>query len=340
MVYSPDIPNIASLLNTLFVIKYHWYIIGTRLNISEDVLKDMWEEASSTNASSKEVFCCCKMLMHWYKQGSDLSVENFLKAIDFAPLGLGEKIPFIKGILLDEVTDETALSSSSGDLDETEKCYASMIAEVTKVISKSDISLSMFKLHLDHCKNARTNERKIEKKVYEKASNFSDLIDTLQSKQYITHTELSWLKYLVDDVANNLEALNVINKYEQKSIAHMICWKKELSFQGNFLVAKMNKHPASLTGNDVSRAKAAISKSFGHENTDMLFDSAGVGSVIIYWKVTNNILIELPDALSPFLMKACNEAGITHIGTVIDKLETLIEIQQLTIDNDTSKPTH
>ena len=322
-------------MNTVSLIQNHWYVIGTRLKLSEGILKEIWKDATRADVCPKETFCCCKMLLHWFKTGKNLTVKNFLEAVQLAPLGLDKKIPLIKSLLVDETTDKSVYSSSLSGLDETEKIYAVMIAEVTGIISKSDTPLDKFKLVLHHSKNVHTNRRKIDKEVYENASSFSTLIDSLQNYGHITHTELSWLKYLVHDVAKSSEALNVIKRYEEINIAHKIHWQsmsKTEGIQGTFLIAKTSKDPSMLKGNDLSQAKSAAVKLVGLDETDTVLDSAGVGSVIIYWKVYNGFTVALPGSITPSLKQMCDKADITHIGMMVNHTITLMDIRQIKIE--------
>jgi len=333
--YSYGKLNIDKLMNTVHLIQNHWYIIGTRLKLSEVALTEIWNEATKADVFFKEIFCCCKMLFHWHKTGKDVTDDNFLEAVQFPPLGLDKKIPMIKSLLVDETTDKSVYSAFSSELDETEMQYALMIAEVTEIVSKSDVPLDKFKLVLRHSKSVHSNKRKIDKEVYKNASSFSALIDSLQNFGHITHTELSWLKYLVH-VAKSSEALSVIEKYEEMNIAHKIHWQSipvAEKLQGTFLIAKTKKDPSILTGSDLSQAKSATVKLVGLDETDALLDSTGVGSVILYWKLYNDLMVRLPDSISPSLKEMCDAADVTHIGTIVKHTTTLIETKQLKIEN-------
>ena len=319
-------------MNTIHLIQNQWFVIGLRLKLSEVTLTDIWNEATKADVFSKESYCCCKMLLHWYVTEKDLSLTNFLEAVQFPPLGLEKKISAIKSLLADKTVDESVYADTSSELDETEKRYTLMIAEVIKIISKCDTTLDDFKLVLRHSKNIHTNKRKIDELVYEKASSFSTLIDSLQSSGFITHTELSWLKYLVHDVAKSDEALSVIKRYEESNIAHKVYWKnlsKTEHLQGTYIVAKTSKDPSMLTGDDISQTKSAAVKMVGLHETDILFNSAGVGSVIIYWKLYSDAVVELPDTITPVLKKMCYATNITHIGTIVNQTTTLIETVKL-----------
>jgi len=319
-------------MNTVYLIQNQWFAIGTRLKLSEADLTEMWNEATRADVFSKETYCCCKMLDHWFnKAGKNLSNDSFLEAVEFAPLGLEKKISTIKSLLANKAVDKAVYADTADELDETEKKYALMIAEVVKII-KSDTTLDVFKLVLRHSKNIHTNKRKIDELVYEKASSFSTLIDSLQSSGFITHTELSWLKYLVHDVAKSDEALSVIKRYEESNIAHKVYWKnlsKTEHLQGTYIVAKTSKDPSMLTGDDISQTKSAAVKMVGLHETDILFNSAGVGSVIIYWKLYSDAVVELPDTITPVLKKMCYATNITHIGTIVNQTTTLIETVKL-----------
>ena len=301
--------------------------------MSEEPLKKIWEKALDIDIQSRNVHCCCKMLTEWHKRGNDVTIEKFLQAVNFGPLGLDKKVDIIKSILLDESSDKSVFTASLSTPDEIEKQYALMIVQVTKIISESDTDLNIFKQFLRQFKNSQTHKSKIDKEIYENSSDFSDLVDSLQNNGYITQTELSWLKCLVHDVANSSEALWVIERYEEMNIAHKLYWHNGGHLHGTYLMAKTNKDPASLSGSDVSKVKSAAVKIAKLDETDALFNSAGVGSVIIYWKVSSDIVIELPESITLTLRQMCYEVGVTHIGTVFKRKSTLVEVQQLKIDH-------
>ena len=312
-----SIQNVSSLLNTVNYIKDHWYIIGIRLKVSEKHLNNIWEDSCKAGVISKEVFCCCKMLNVWYKKGNNLTVGKFLSAVSLSPLGLSDKIPLIRSILLDSSSAKSVHDASHLKLDEIQKQFALMIVEVTKIIDDSDIDLDTFRLFLNHCKDTRTNKAKIDSSVYEKATSFSDMISSLEINGFITHLELSWLKYLVGDVANSTKALDVIKSYEQLNIAHMLHWCSDAKQDGTFLFARTDNIPELVSGSDVSKAKSVTTKLFGIEETDVLLDSAGVGSVVIYWRVCSNEIDQFPRMITASLKQMCNEACITQVGVVV-----------------------
>ena len=314
-------------MNVVFLIQNYWYIIGIRLNISEGLLKKIWNEISDANIISKNVYCCCKMLAHWHKKGKDVTVGEFLRAVSIGPLGLDKKVDVMKSILLDKPSDKLILNTSPKTLDDTEKQYALMIVQVSKIINESDTDLNTFKLFLNQCKSMHSNKPKIDQEIYEKALTFTELIDALQNNGHITQIDLSWLKYLVGDVANNSEAMKVIEKYEEMNIvAHKLHWHNLTKSDKTLLMAKANMDPALLRSTDVSKLKSVAVNMVGLDDTDALLDSAGVGSVVMYWKIFKDTSLELPKTITPSMEQLCDEVGITHIGIVHQKH---IEIKHL-----------
>ena len=328
-----SIHNISSVLNAVNYIKDHWYIIGIRLRVSEKQLNNIWEDSCKADVISKKVYCCCKMLSVWYKEGNNVTVQFFLNAVSLSALGLSDKIPVIRSILLDSSSDKSVHDASHLKLDEVQKRYALMIVEVIKIIDGSDTDVDILKLFLSHCKDARTSKAKISSDVYDKATSFSEIISALEINGFITHLELSWLKYLVSDVANSTKALNVIEKYEQLNIAHMLHWRSDVKQDGTFLFARTDTSPELVRGSDVSKAKSVTSKLFGIEETDVLLDSAGVGSVVIYWRLCSNQFNQSPETITKSLKQMCYEASITHVGAVVDRNITMIDIHLLKIDD-------
>jgi len=273
------------------------------------------------------------MLSIWYKEENNLTVGNFLSAISLSPLGLSDKIPLIRSIVLDSGSDQMVHDTQHLKLDEVQKKYALMIVEVAKIIDDSDTHLDTFKLFLNHCKDIRTNKAKIDSDIYDKVTSFSDLLNALEINGFITHLELSWLKYLVSDVAKNSKALDVIKNYEKLNISHMLCWRGDSKQDGTLLFARTDNTPEFLSGNDVSNAKSVTTNLFGYEETDVLLDSAGVGSVIIYWRVCSAEIKQLPEKISTSLKQMCDEASITHVGIVVNQNITMIDIVSLKIND-------
>lgn len=314
-------------MNTVSLIQTHWYIIGLRLDLPEEVLKEFWTSASQLEASPKETYCCCKMLLYWHKKEKNLTFEKFRNAVNFPPFCFDEMFPLIKSLLLNEIANKSHFLSNK--VIDTDRQYATMIAEVVELLDQCNVSLAKYKHYLDHCKSERLQKRNIDKFVYEHAANFSDLISALEDNGYITHADLSWLKYLVYDVANSTEALSVIEKYEETNVAQKLHWSslsKVQALKGTFLVAKTDKSPALLSGKDVSKTKSAAAKLANIDETDAVLHSAGVGSVILYWKVSNSVRLEVPEFITLSLSQACRKAGITHIGTVVNQIFSLVEI--------------
>ena len=328
-----NIPDIDNLMNTVSLIQNHWYTVGTRLDLPEDDLKKLWTEASQLKVFPKETYCCCKMLLYWHKEGKIQTVEHFLHAINFPPFCFDETLPLIKNILLDETTDKSVFSALPNEVNDTDRQFALLITEVAEILSKCNVDLDKYKQYLDHCKSVRSLKGDVDKHAYEHATNFSDLIRALENNGYITHAELSWLKYLVHDVANSSEALHVIQKYEAMNVAQMLHWhsiSKAQASHEKFLMAKTDKSPAMLNGEDLSNVKSATTKFIGINETDAMLNSAGVGSVIIYWKVADDVRVELPESITQSLSRLCSKAGITHIGTVVNQNVTLVEVIQMT----------
>ena len=73
----------------------------------------------------------------------------------------------------------------------------------------------------------------------------------------------------------------------------------------------------------------AATKLVGIDESDAVLDSAGVGSVILYWIVSGDVRLEVPVSITHSLSQVCSKAGITHIGTVVNQNVTLIKIIEI-----------
>ena len=224
------------------------------------------------------------MLICWHKQRNNSSVSALLHAVNIPPLL--DKLTLISNILLDEDNNFAELNKSSSNVDEAEKQYALMITDVTEIISNSKIDTNKFKQYLDHCKDMQTHERKIDRNVYENALSFSDLIDALESNGYISQVELSWLKHLVADVANNDEALEIIKRYEEMNIVYNLHWQD----------GKQTSHPhetvlLNYKDSNVSKAKCA----YYNKICDYIFEKVPFPHVLqelVKRKIQNNGIAE------------------------------------------------
>jgi len=317
-------------MNTVSIIKTHWYLVGTKLNISEESLKTFWEETSYDDLLSKNVYCCCKMLSYWHKEAKDVTIKNFLNAVSFGPLGFGNKLHLLESILLGQIKTANP-DTTPNEVDEVEKSYAMMIGKVTRTIARSGIDVSVFKEFLDHCKSSQTNKGVIDKKMYENATTFSGLVAALEGNGFVSHTELSWLKCLVSDVAKNDQAANDIKAYEQLNISHKLHWhslSRGAYPHGSLLMAKTILDPAMISGSDISKAKSAVTKIASIDETKASLHSVSVGSVIIYWKLSCEMNIEIPKFITTLCKEQCSAAGITHVGTVSKQRAIIIELQE------------
>ena len=257
-----SVPDINNLMNTVSLIQNHWYIIGSRLDIPDHVLKEFWTESSQLKLSPKETYCCCKMLLYWQEKGKNVTVEKFLVAVNFPPFCFDGTTNLIKSTLLDNVVYKSHFIKLPNEVNDNEREFAAMIAEVIELLTKCNVDFEKYKHYLDHCKSQQTHKQNIQKNIYQNVTNFSDLVRALRNNGYITITDLSWLKYLVDDVANSSEALSVIQKYEEMSVAQKLHWSdmsKTQTSQKTLLMAKTDINPALLSGKDISNIKSACS---------------------------------------------------------------------------------
>ena len=84
------------------------------------------------------------MLVHWHKQGNNISVIDLLHAVDIPPLI--DDLSLISNILLDK---ENSLQRTVNHRVLQVKQFALMIRKVSEIISNSKTDIDEFKQYLD-----------------------------------------------------------------------------------------------------------------------------------------------------------------------------------------------
>ena len=220
---------------------------------------------------------------------------------------------------------ETALESQlvidnySNPPEKQQQSYLAMLMKVCIQLDESEVDIKNVLLYLKLSNIDLHALNNIEK--------FSDLIHSLEKHNYLNKTDLCWLKYIVDYV-RNLVAQKIINDYETSLLADKIYWSSSHP-SGTFLVGKISNQPETATIKNNSLAKSSASDVVGIRNTDSILDSSEVGSVIFYWKITNDTEFEIPKSVSMSVKARCKNAGLTHIGKMVDGNTEFMNIDEL-----------
>ena len=317
-------PDINQAMNILPYIQEKWQLIGRNLGVSIKNLDSICREAHEQEIpqESSNTFCCAKMLTYWIHSGSsNVSADTIIEVVSALHVGLTkEKVSRIKAALdSSNVTKEYATSPPEGHEKSREyatsppegheKSYVEMKTNVCKELIKSNFSIGDVVLYLEMAD--------VNPNVFKDISSFPNLFKSLENHNHMNKADLCWLK----DIAKHMEcekALEIIENYENSLLADKTNWGNILNTTNNGFLAVSNKSLENCTIKDCSNAKLIGSEILGLNETDSILEATGVGSMIFYWRVKENINITLPEVVDSSLMRSCKDAGITHIGTIID----------------------
>ena len=307
--------DIYQAMNVLPLIQEKWQLIGRNLGLSVDNLDQIFQEArvQKIPEESSNTFCCAKMLTCWFQSSSHVSADTIMGVISAPHVGLTkEKVSMIKAALTSysfdssNVTKEYATSPPKGH----EQPYVEMKANVCKELIKSNCSIDDVLLYLETAN--------VDPNVFKNISSFPNLCKSLEKHNHMNKADLSWLKAIAEYMKCE-KALEIIENYEVLLVADKTNWDNILNKTNTGFIAKVsNNSLENCTIKDCSNAKLIGSKIFGLNKTDSILESVGVGSMIFYWRVKENTSITLPEVVNSSLMGSCKEAGVTHIGTIID----------------------
>ena len=307
--------TIEQLMNIVPLIQEKWSLIGTRLKLSSDKLDDIYQAASEQQipAESKNTFCCVKMLTIWHETSDDVSIDAVMMAIDAPHVGLKDKITSIEVVLGSE---NTAVDSNIGKSvtinapEMIEQSYFDMVTKFCLELSKkSQHSISDILTYLKVCN--------VNSAVVKKVNDFPELVKSFEKHGLINKSDLTWLKNIAHH-AQCAEATAVVEEYESLLMADKIPWYSSHP-KGTYLVGRTDKKPENVTIKDSSNAKSAASGIVNIKESDSILDSTEVGSVTFYWKLVNrSVSVQISKIVNTPLTKECRNAGLTHVGVMID----------------------
>jgi len=311
-------------MNIVPLIQEKWSFIGTRLKLSSDKLDRIWQSASEQEIppESTDTFCCVKMLTSWYETSDNVSADAIITAVDASHVGLKTKVKTITAALTSEYV---AIDSSTGKFvtnppEKLEQSYFDMKTKFCLELGKSEHSIHDILVYLRVCN--------IDSEILEGISDFPELVRSFEKHKLLNKTDLSWLKNIADHVQCTTAA-EVIECYEHLLMADKISWYSSHP-KGTFLVGRTDKKSESVTIKDSSNAKSVVSRIVSIQETDSILESSEVGSVIFYWRLINkDIQIQFPEVVNTSIIKDCKNAGLTHIGIMINGDLNLRNIDEL-----------
>ena len=310
-------------MNIVPLIQEKWSLIGTRLKLSSDILDDIWQAANDEQipTESRNTFCCVNMLTTWFKTSDSVSADAITMAIDVPHVGLKTKIPTIEAALTSEYipTSSSVEKPSTTPPEKLEQPYFDMITKFCVELNKTPHSISHILAYLKVCK--------ISPDVYANISDFPELIESFERHGLLNKTDLSWLKNIAYHTKCD-KATEVIEKYESLLLADKIPWYSNHS-KGTFLVGKTNKKPESVTIKDSSDAKSAASRIVNINESDSILNSSEVGSVMLYWRLIDKGVIEIPKIADVSIIEECRNVHLTHIGIMVDDNLNLTNIDEI-----------
>ena len=324
------------MMNIVSLIQTKWSLIGKQLQIPDSILNKISEEC---HGPSKDTQCCIKMFNELVKANKNITLSEFLQVFITPFVGLAKDSSSIEQCVkditcLDQSSNVQDMNTAPGAPDKIDRKFALMIAKVVKHLNDSNIDLDLLIHMLAHYRG-RGSQSKIEPKIYQNIDSISDLISSLQDNGYISHTDLSWLKFLVED--NCHEALEVIKKYEEDSlVADMIKWTNKPNYKhqnGTYLVAVTKSQPENVTCKVVNETKSIAAQMVGLEPTDIKTETGAIGSVHFHWRILfiSDLHVELPSTITAEKKQACIKLGVLKIGILTEHKSEFVVIEDLAV---------
>ena len=316
------------MLNIVPFIQEKWQLIGRKLGVPIDNLDWIYEavDVQKIPQESSNTFCCIKMLTSWLQNSSHVSADTIIEVISAPHVGLTkEKVSRIKAALTSYNFDSSNVTKEYARIppEDHERPYVKMKTNVCNELIKSKCSIDKVVLYLETAN--------VDPKVFKNISSFPNLCTSLEKHNHMNKADLSWLK----DIAGYMEcekALEIIENYEVLLVADKTNWDNILNEANTGFVVKIsNKSSENCTIKDCSNAKLTASKMVELNETDSVLGSAGVGSMILYWRVKENTSIRIPEIVNSSLMRSCKDASITHIGTIINGNLQIRNIDELKV---------
>lgn len=340
MLYGDDYSTckvlLTIMLRTVPLIQSKWQIIGKELKLSDKTLNKISEETCACNRSLEDTHCCIKMLRELLTENKGITISEFLNATKVPFVGLSNVSSLIEKQLKDPeclvntgISDSKVTSVKVAKLPTPgERKFTLMIAKVIEHLKKSEVTLSLLLTMLEQYECSRSHDR-LPPEVYQGVRSFSELITLLRKHEYVSHVDLSWLKFLLED--NCPKALAEIEKYENSSIAEKILWTDQPKYahrNGIHLVAVTNGKPECTTIRDMALAKVTAAEVAELKPTDVITESGGTSSVHFHWRILFRLHsdIELPSTVTYEMSLRCKKASITHIGILSGHSSKIIDV--------------
>ena len=307
--------NLNKVMNIVCYMQEKWCMVGMRLKIPPSILDDICKKCDGNQIpdDSADTFCCIKMFKYWLSFGDNISVDTLLHVL--GTVNLKSRMSSI------EIALESQLVMDNSDPPEKQQ---RLLTKLCVQLDNLEVDINNVLVYLK-LSNLDLN-------VLNNVAKISDLIHSLEKYNYLNKTDLSWLKYVVDHV-KNLEAQKIINDYETSLLADKIFWYSSHP-SGTFLAGKISVQPETVTIHNIYLAKSAASDVVGIKITDSILEfagveSAGVGSVIFYGKITSDKGFKIPKNVSNSMKRKCENAGLTHIGKMVDGSTEFVRIGEL-----------
>ena len=310
-------------MNIVPLVQEKWSLIGTRLKLSTDTLDDICQAAIDEQipTESRNTFCCVNMLTNWYKTSDNVSADAIIMATDAPHVGLKTKILNIEAALTSEYapTSDGVGKPVTSPPEKLEQPYFDMITKFCVELNKSQVSISDILAYLKVCN--------VNSDIYAEISNFPELVKSFEQYKLVNKMDLSWLKNIAQHAQCD-KANEVIEKYESSLLADKIPWYSNHG-KGTFLVGKTSKKPESVTIKDSSNAKSAASRIVNINESDSVLNSSEVGSVMLYWRLIDKDVIEIPKIADALIIEECRNVHLTHIGIMVNDNLNLTNIDEI-----------
>ena len=150
-----------------------------------------------SHANKSDIDCCCTMLQTWFHVNQDVTWEDFLSKIDLS-------------YLVSEIKNALSVPQTIGLAQPTEldRKYSTMICKVWDHLTKKPKNFGMLciKLKFTQC---LVDNGLDDPNVYKNPDAF---LSALKENKIISRYNVSWLKYLVEDLP---ACSKIVNRYDR-----------------------------------------------------------------------------------------------------------------------------
>lgn len=303
-----------------------WKLVSAALDIPHHVISNIYD-----TDKNNPIAICEKLIKYWFETRSEANIHVLLHILDE---------PYLKDELKDKITliqaNLSGMAVKYPDIFPRPVAdnYTQMIVQVIKILEKFPNAHEELLLYLRYY----PDKVKVNNHLFEKTKNVREIVDTLVDEGLLSPINVNKLYFLVESI-NCIEAKKEIERYElsiqDKPIADELMWclGQCQSPEKCFVYARWIGDPKIVTYRDLQRAKAGMSMYMGIPVHNMVDDVKGKGSVIVFWRITEEDAqkLHLSKVVPLPLKETLLSANITEIGICFKEKQESIFVDQLSV---------